>query len=161
MDEKLIESLDAKLRRLERLAQQILPLMLGNGMPVMEAREMLPLIEAGRAELVAAERRDQATAAKSSSSPARGSELALGEWQRKLPDESGLWWWWNEDEDSLPLVVGVAYSGTSDSHFAMQGQHGWTRYQDVEEMGGWWRRLPEPEMPTQNDLRSETAEVRT
>lgn len=88
------------------------------------------------------------------SCPAPGSELALGEWQRKLPDESGLWWWWNEDEDSLPLVVDIAYSGTSDSYFAMQGQHGWTRYQDVEEMGGWWRRLPEPERPTQNEKMS-------
>jgi len=50
MDKKLIESLDAKLRRLEWLAQKLLPIAV-NGMPIMEAREMLKLIEAGRAEL--------------------------------------------------------------------------------------------------------------
>lgn len=99
----------------------------------------------------AADNGERGSHAEPRSSAAPGSALALGEWQRKLPDESGLWWWWNEDEDSLPIVVAIAYSGTSDSYFAMQGQHGWTRYQDVDEMGGWWRWLPEPERPTQND----------
>ena len=77
----------------------------------------------------------------------RAGSVALCEWQKKLPDESGLWWWWNEDEDSLPIVVDIAYSGTDGCYFAMQGQHGWTRFQRVSDMGGWWWRLPEPERP--------------
>lgn len=85
--------------------------------------------------------------AEESSSLQRAGSVALCEWQRKLPDESGLWWWWNEDEDSLPIVVDIAYSGCGDNYFAMQGQHGWTRFQNVEDMGGWWRRLHEPERP--------------
>lgn len=69
------------------------------------------------------------------------------EFTKTIPVELGLYWWWNEDEDSNPIVVDIAYSGTSNSCFAMQGQHGWTRYQDVEEMGGWWAPITIPAQP--------------
>ncbi len=68
-------------------------------------------------------------------------------WTKDLPRVSGLYWWWNEDEDSLPIPVSIHYSGTSDSYFAPAGQWGWTRFQDVQEMGGRWMRLIEPERP--------------
>lgn len=68
-------------------------------------------------------------------------------WTKTPPAESGLWWWWNEDEDSLPIVVDISYSGTSNSYFAGAGQHGWTRFQEVSEMGGFWMRQQEPEHP--------------
>lgn len=77
--------------------------------------------------------------------PASGEAQA---WSKSLPNESGLWWWWNEDEDSMPLPVTIMYSGTSDSYFASEGQWGWTRFQNVEEMGGWWMKCIEPERPT-------------
>lgn len=79
-----------------------------------------------------------------------GLSVRLGgaPWTRNLPNESGFWWWWNEDEDSLPYPIDIQYSGTSDSYFASIGQFGWTRAQEVSEMGGWWMRLPEPERPT-------------
>lgn len=68
-------------------------------------------------------------------------------WSRELPSSSGLWWWWNEDEDSAPIVVDIAYSGTSNSFFASIGQHGWTRFQETLEMGGWWMRAEIPHHP--------------
>ena len=68
-------------------------------------------------------------------------------WSKTLPNESGLWWWWNGDEDQQPLVVEIAYSGTDGSYFAMQGQHGWTRFQPVTEMQGYWMQLHYPPPP--------------
>lgn len=69
-------------------------------------------------------------------------------WSKSLPAVQGLWWWWNEDEDSLPIPVSIMYSGTSDSYFASEGQWGWTRFQNVEDMGGFWMRCYEPLSPT-------------
>lgn len=68
-------------------------------------------------------------------------------WQREPPVESGLWWWWGGDEDSLPIPIDIAYSGSDGSYFASIGQYGWNRPQTVTEMGGWWMRLYEPELP--------------
>lgn len=74
--------------------------------------------------------------------------LPMSEWSKQLPGESGLWWWWNEDEDSNAIVVDIAFSGTDGTYFAMQGQHGWSRFQPVSEMQGWWMRLHEPKFPS-------------
>lgn len=74
----------------------------------------------------------------------------ISTWKDRVPDEIGLWWWWNEDEDSAPIVVDIAYSGTGDEYFAMAGQHGWTRFQNVTEMGGLWMRLNEPDVPDES-----------
>lgn len=77
---------------------------------------------------------------------------AVPRWSKDLPNDQCLWWWWNEDEDSTPFPVSIFYSGTSDSYFAPEGQWGWTRYQPVEEMGGWWMRIIEPALPSQGPI---------
>lgn len=69
------------------------------------------------------------------------------EWSRVLPDEGGVWWWWNEDEDSNPIPVHIEWSGTDGKCFATQGQYGWNRFQNVEEMGGYWKRCNTPGAP--------------
>ena len=61
--------------------------------------------------------------------------------------ESGEYWWWNEDEDSAPVPVTVAWSGTDDRFFAEIGQLGWNRPQEVIEMGGWWKLIPQEPIP--------------
>lgn len=62
-------------------------------------------------------------------------------------DEQGEWWWWNGDQDSAPVAVSVLYSGFGDNYFASVGQLGWTRAQDVTEMGGLWRQIIQPNPP--------------
>lgn len=69
------------------------------------------------------------------------------DWTRSLPTESGDYWWWNEDEDSRPIRVTIMWSGTTQSCFASMGQHGWSRHQDVEDMGGYWMVSEDPELP--------------
>lgn len=69
--------------------------------------------------------------------------IVNNQWSRKVPNESGYWWWWNED--SLPVPVNIDWSPTDGGrYFATQGQHGWNRFQWVEDMGGLWMRLMEP-----------------
>jgi hypothetical protein len=68
-------------------------------------------------------------------------------WSKDLPEEQGVYWWWNGDEDNAPLHVSIMYSGSDGSYFAPAGQYGWNRFQPVKEMGGWWMRLREPEVP--------------
>jgi hypothetical protein len=65
-------------------------------------------------------------------------------WVKEPPSEQGWYWWWNEDPDSLPVPVSILRSSDGDC-FASKGQLGWNTYQPVEEMGGQWIRLIEPE----------------
>ena len=65
-------------------------------------------------------------------------------WRPDVPDEAGYWWWWDGTDDDLPVPVDIMWSGGSGSYFASIGQFGWTEPQDVEDMGGFWIRLPEP-----------------
>ena len=66
-------------------------------------------------------------------------------WSKETPNESGYWWW---DEDSPPVPVNIEVSLTDGvRYFATQGQHGWNRFQWVEDMGGQWMRLLEPPLP--------------
>lgn len=62
-------------------------------------------------------------------------------------NEQGEWWWWNGDDDSAPVPVSILYSGFGNSYFASMGQLGWTRAQEVLDMGGWWMRILEPDQP--------------
>ena len=62
------------------------------------------------------------------------------------PSEQGLYWWWSDDE-SIPIPVSLLWSGTGRNTFAPSGQHGWTRSQPVEEMGGKWMPLYDPMSP--------------
>lgn len=69
-------------------------------------------------------------------------------WSKEAPNEIGYWWWWNGDLDAVPVPVNIAWSPTDGGrYFATQGQHGWTRFLWVEEMGGLWIRLLEPPLP--------------
>lgn len=52
-------------------------------------------------------------------------------------------WWHDNGEQIYP--VNIAWSPTSLSFFATLGQWGWTRAQDVIEMGGMWKPCIEPE----------------
>jgi hypothetical protein len=70
-----------------------------------------------------------------------------GAWSKELPTEQGWYWWWNEDPDSEPVPVSILKSGVDGRCFASMGQLGWTRAQNVEDMGGWWMRMVEPELP--------------
>lgn len=73
-------------------------------------------------------------------------------WRKQPPDEQGYWWWWNED--GPPIPVSIFASGHVDPrYFATVGQHGWTRAQWVEDMGGMWMRLEEPECPGESPVR--------
>lgn len=67
------------------------------------------------------------------------------QWRKEPPDEQCYWWWWNQD--GPPVPVSILFSGTENRYFAAPGQHGWNRFQWVEDMGGMWMRLPEPETP--------------
>jgi hypothetical protein len=68
------------------------------------------------------------------------------DWSKETPSESGYWWWWNEDVPPIPVNIewDPAEGGR---YFATQGQHGWNRHQYVEDMGGQWMPLIEPETP--------------
>lgn len=66
-------------------------------------------------------------------------------WSKELPCEQGWYWWWDEDPDGIPVPVSIMKSGTDGRYFATAGQLGWNRPQYVEDMGGQWMRLLEPE----------------
>lgn len=67
-------------------------------------------------------------------------------WSKTVPNESGYWWWWNEDGWPIPVNIEVSLTD-GPRYFATQGQHGWNRFQWVEDMGGYWMRLTEPPLP--------------
>jgi hypothetical protein len=68
------------------------------------------------------------------------------EWKKETPDEQALWWWWNED--GPPIPVSIMASGHENVRcFASQGQYGWNRAQWVEDMGGFWMKVVEPDPP--------------
>lgn len=72
-------------------------------------------------------------------------EMAKLGWQRWPSVDKQCWyWWWNEDPDGVPVPVSVMYSGQDKNYFASEGQLGWNRFQLVEEMEGWWKKLIEP-----------------
>jgi hypothetical protein len=75
-------------------------------------------------------------------------------WQT-LPDEPEYWWWWNGDLDSLPVPVFIMRDCAS-RYFATAGQLGWTVSQYVEDMGGFWLRLREPDIA---DVESEVSDA--
>jgi hypothetical protein len=73
------------------------------------------------------------------------------EWKSEVPrtpDEAGAYWWWNGDEDSGPIHIEIMYSPTSQTCFAPMGQWGWNTPQETETMGGLWKKLLEPELPS-------------
>lgn len=72
-------------------------------------------------------------------------------WTKELPKESGSYWWWNGDEDSNPAHIELGKSLPSGDVFATAGQYGWTRAQNVSEMGGWWMPLITPPTPHANE----------
>lgn len=80
--------------------------------------------------------------------------LAGGRWTKELPSESGSYWYWNGDSDCSPVHIEIMWSGTTKSCFAPANQWGWTRHQDVEEMGGWWMPLNTPQPPTDDFTKS-------
>jgi len=65
--------------------------------------------------------------------------------------ESGSYWWLENDEYATPAVIYVMKSGTDGSCFASAGQLGWRRSRTVKELGGLWQRIPEPELPEEED----------
>ncbi len=67
-------------------------------------------------------------------------------WSKTPPNESGYWWWWNEDGPPVPVNIEVSLTDGV-RYFATQGQHGWNRFQWVEDMGGFWMMLSEPPLP--------------
>lgn len=80
------------------------------------------------------------------------AEACENKWVKDLPSEEGPYWWWNEDEDSCPIHIEVAYSPTSQSFFARIGQYGWNRPQEVTEMKGWWMLIPLPPLPSKPEV---------
>ena len=77
------------------------------------------------------------------------------DWTRDLPTESGLYWYWNEDPDQPPFHVIILKGHAGDECFASRGQWGWTRTQNVSEMGGWWAPLEEPDLPRVEEVERE------
>lgn len=68
-------------------------------------------------------------------------------WSQDSPKESGAWWWWSGDKECAPIHVEVMYSGFSNNYFLAAGQWGWAEPQPCDKIGGWWMRLPEPQIP--------------
>lgn len=68
-------------------------------------------------------------------------------WSQELPNDQCYWWWWDGDPDATPIPVSIMYSGTDSRYFASDNQHGWNRFQYVEDMGGWWAKITEPPLP--------------
>lgn len=77
---------------------------------------------------------------------ARNTNKVFFDWQRQPPNENGYWWWWNEDGPPVPVNIEVSLTD-GPRYFATVGQFGWNRAQWVEDMGGLWMRLMEPELP--------------
>lgn len=73
--------------------------------------------------------------------------MSTNKWTKNAPTQSGLYWWWSGDEDHLPLVVDIMWSGTDNSYFTPAGQHGWMSFQPVDEMEGWWMAIDYPALP--------------
>jgi len=63
-------------------------------------------------------------------------------------DDQSYWWWWNGDQDSAPVPVFILRD-SGGKYFATEGQFGWNRFQFVEEMGGLWLKVIEPQVPTE------------
>jgi hypothetical protein len=68
------------------------------------------------------------------------------EWKKETPGEQALWWWWNEDGPPIPVSI-MASGHENVRYFASQGQYGWNRAQWVEDMGGFWMKVVEPDPP--------------
>lgn len=73
--------------------------------------------------------------------------------------EQGWWHWWNGDRDIAPIPVSILWSGSDDRFFASIGQLGWTKPQYVTDMGGWWRLIPTPQLPTEERDEAPRAEL--
>ena len=56
--------------------------------------------------------------------------------------DGGIWW---HDNGEQIYPVNIAWSPTSESFFATLGQWGWTRAQEVKDMGGKWAPCVSPE----------------
>ena len=78
-------------------------------------------------------------------SPKESAANAWGDWA--TVNEQAWYWWWDQDPDSGPVPVSILHSGSDGKYFASVGQRGWNRAQNVEEMGGRWMLMREPELP--------------
>lgn len=62
---------------------------------------------------------------------------------KSLPNEQG-YWWRLVSEGCAPVPVWIMKSGTDGTHFAAAGQHGWDRWQDLNTLGGYWKKADAP-----------------
>jgi hypothetical protein len=77
--------------------------------------------------------------------------LERQEWTQSLPTEQGWYWWWNGDENSCPVAMSI-FRDSAGRFFSTIGQLGLNHPIFVEDHGGWWLRLIEPETPNVSDL---------
>jgi hypothetical protein len=74
-------------------------------------------------------------------------------WTDKAPTEQGEYWNWNGSDDCAPVAVKVLYSRSAKSCFVAAGQLDISQAIDCSLFGGWWKRIPQPKPPTENEVR--------
>jgi hypothetical protein len=68
------------------------------------------------------------------------------EWSHEPPTEQGLYWHWTGDLDSVPIPLGVMYSGVTHKCFVPPGQYGIRLATDCDKWGGYWQKAHVPAM---------------
>jgi len=70
-------------------------------------------------------------------------------WSKESPTEQGEYWHWNGEEDTAPYIYHILWSGTAKKCFVSIGQYGITEASFCDEFGGWWKRIPQPAIPSE------------
>jgi hypothetical protein len=80
-------------------------------------------------------------------------------WTQEPPTEQAWYWHWNGNLDDAPFIYSVMVSGTAGGRCFVQSyerasgdpqQHSlWCRW--CEDIGGWWLKIPPPELPEVRD----------
>ncbi len=60
---------------------------------------------------------------------------------------AGYYWWHDGDMDSGLVIVSVLYSGTGKNYFVSEGNVGFFVAKNVENLGGFWHHIKEPNLP--------------
>lgn len=76
------------------------------------------------------------------------SVLAEPEWTQTPPTLTGTYWWWNGERGVSPCPLFVAGEHNGRPAFVQISQLGLTQATDCATWGGWWKPLPDPELPT-------------
>ena len=65
-----------------------------------------------------------------------------------VPNEGGDWWYWNGED--VPYIVTVVFNHRLGVWVAVPNQYGWNRDVPLTELGGRWKPVEYPELPSED-----------